>query len=212
MKRFLAACLLFVALPTLAAADYWETRCTNGVCRRVLVRTSAPAVVAATPASYVVIMPEPVVSFASFIPPEPAAPIAPVAASTTTCNCSVTGICTCDPALCQCPSCRTGAINMARSRAYAPGWDNPPTQNFDYYGDGAAIWNDYLARNQPVQYASGNSYFSVAQPTAAVYSTSTGFVTKQTDAAGNVWVGHSGGSYNRRVARHIRKGVRLGVE
>jgi hypothetical protein len=37
-----------------------------------------------------------------------------------TCNCALTGRCTCDPALCRCASCQTGQMNTARASASIP--------------------------------------------------------------------------------------------
>lgn len=207
MKRFITACLLFVLLPALASADYWEMRCDGNVCRRVLVRqpVAVRQVVAATSAEYVSFDPSPVgtVSLASYSTPAAASfsspPILPdvtgdfaVASrivsvgqpvvTSSTCNCSVTGICTCDPATCACAACANGQVRMGLVGA--------------------------------TQYATGNSYYSVANPTAAerVVNTPTGHVHVFTDQFGMVSTTHSGGHQQRKVARFERWKAKKGIE
>ncbi len=57
--------------------------------------------------------------------------------------------------------------------------------------------------------AAAVSYVSAA-PVAVSYTASGNFVTRQYDAFGNVWVGHSGGRDARQAAHWTRKGIRNG--
>ena len=135
MKYLLTlACLLFI--PAAASADgYWQ--CVNGNCRWV--QLPAPAVqrvaagpsvesrlsalesrmqrvedvIAATPEQYKTFQSTPL-KVASMQATQPLA-----TATRSTCNCSATGVCICDPATCACPSCQQGQQRLASSNQYA---------------------------------------------------------------------------------------------
>lgn len=211
MKRFIAACLLSVLLPALASADYWEMRCDGNVCRRVLVRqpVAVRQVVAATPAEYVSFDPSPVgtVRLASYSTPAAASfsspPILPdvtgdfaVASrivsvgqpvvTSSTCNCAVTGICTCDPATCACAACANGQVRMGLVGA---------TQ----YATGNSYYSVPQATAMTAAPTSSVSYSAYGSAVATTY-----------DGFGNSYVSHSGGRDARRMAGWKAKGIRRG--
>lgn len=102
--------------------------------------------------------------------------------TSSTCNCAVTGICTCYPATCACAACANGQVRMGLVGA--------------------------------TQYATGNSYYSVANPTAGerIVNTPTGHVHVFTDQFGMVSTPHSGGHQQRKVVRFERWKAKKGIE
>lgn len=99
--------------------------------------------------------------------------------TSSTCNCAVTGICTCDPATCACAACANGQVRMGLVGA--------------------------------TQYATGNSYYSVANPTAIetnLIQTPTGHVHVYADGS----TSHSGGHIQKKVAHQERWRARKGVK
>jgi hypothetical protein len=115
-RLLMSAVLAMVMLVSTALAQQappgYVLRCHNGVCgyERIanVMMTSSPRVVTTQNASYFETTPLTTATPATFA-------TTPVSQ---TCDCVVTGVCTCDPATCMCPGCRTSAINMVRARAY----------------------------------------------------------------------------------------------
>lgn len=195
--RYLA--LLTLLLPTIANADELDDFCKSLVVRSVvryenkqvceggycrIVRQPVYGYVAAKRLEAVSPKSATPFRFASLeeslVPELPTTAVAAVlpavntAAAGQSCNCAVTGVCTCDPALCRCASCQNGSRNMAASGV--------------------------------------NMSYAASAGEMKAFSSPRGPVTIQRDANGTAWITHSGGVYGRQLARHLRRGVRLGVE
>lgn len=125
------------------------------------------------------------------------------------CGCSTTGVCTCG-ANCNCVGCTCGNSQMRTSF----GWPNGS------YGSSYAT--SYLS---PVVtsrsfYSSPVVSYSYSSPVVTSYSSGyqvasanvTPGVVKSVDSFGNTYVTRAPGAYNRKVAKHIQRGVRLGLE
>jgi hypothetical protein len=133
----------------------------------------------------------------------PAAP-APQAAGTT-CNCSVTGVCTCNPATCMCAACANGSVRMMNASVTTTQIGQPVV----------------LSVGQPVVTRTWVSTAPTYQPAASVplgYSAkvspngSYAAVSNFVGADGRRIILYSDDRQGRKLKRHTQRGVKLGVE
>lgn len=183
--RYVLALLLTLACPSFALAQTvppgYRLVCRNGICSLQRIATFAPTIYGVA-APIVNTSYTPTVSATFTAPPLPEAPM--TVAAGTLCNCAVTGVCTCDPGTCSCPSCLNGQVRMGSAvTQYA-----------------AAPYTYYSVASPTVMYA--------APTTATVYSTPRGGLTVSYDAWGNLYTAHTGGAYARQLQRHLHRGYR----
>ncbi len=191
--------IVTLAIPSLLPAQTvpygYRLQCNNGVCRLVRIQPTYPAVQYAVPSQGVqyapqITQPTNFVRTVSFVSDDAsvnaptnavAAPYAVPMAQTYRMGAGNCGCVTSGVCVCAPGTCTCVGCpgNINGNMGFAP----------------------------TVQYATGNSYYSVAQPTVMGYAP--GFVGTTYDGFGNAYVTAAGVS--RRVARHIRKGARLGI-
>lgn len=102
-----------------------------------------------------------------------------------TCNCAVTGECTCDPATCTCAACANGALRIAR---VVPG---------------------------SVRIVRSTVTAAPVQPSFSMKSTPSGSfaaVSNFVDSKGRRVIQYSDDRKGRQLKRHTQRGVKLGLE